>query len=276
MFDGSYGNLFDCWIEWFQNSSLHHPLEIVVYDREAEAHVVAWMDRHPDLPVRLHPMTFFDHPSRGQPVTVPASFPLEPRNLRANTDARWPSNIYKLNYWPLVRERLREGKDVLHLDLDAIATGDAWAPLKALDFEADVDLACPGGSPPHNAQYMFLRSTPVVLDLVDYMIKEWKQYKGLVRKMSVEQDQLKEYLFRHGFTELEKTRGVDVEPGHARVFECRTHTGAVLRSAQLLTGVKQNAKTPDECREEGISIAHGRHFVRAFCPGHNLTRALKH
>lgn len=285
MFDSTYQNLWDCWMDYFQKKSLHQDLHVVVYDKKAAAHVGDWRQQHPNVHFDLQ--TIIPEPVGSTKMLLNIGGSAE--------DARWDSSAYESNFWKVILDRLRQGKDVLHMDVDAIAAGDAWEPvnymLGTLGKDADVINTQKG-----EIQYMLFRNTPTSHALVEKFAKEWEVYDHLATSGSADtgklaaarplepQVALEAYMKKTGCL-----RDLTLEPA---LSNCRLDIGQTIASGSGMRGrgltvkiaalgndkkVVQNAYcTEEECDKLLIRVAHGRNNVKRWCPNYDVASVVNH
>merc|ERR1719333_417146 len=95
---------------------------------------------------------------------------------QGSVTTRWSSPVYEANFWRQIKSRLNEGKDVLHMDVDAIPVANLWTPVeRVLQNLTDVDMISPNAAT-WEIQYMMVRNTVAGREVVDYHLKEWDDY----------------------------------------------------------------------------------------------------
>lgn len=130
MFDHRYQHIWDCWMDHWMLFPSKHGLEVVVYDEVAERHVLDWKKTHPSIKFALH-TAISDDNGRMFHLLLNETGSRESASIgAAKAHRRWDSAVYESNFWRQIKARLTEGKDVLHMDVDAIPVGNLWTPIE--------------------------------------------------------------------------------------------------------------------------------------------------
>lgn len=153
LMDSHILSMWDVWAFWYFKVSCI-ALQVIVLDAEAEGHVKQWNVSH-----------------QQRRLSLQRSFAFPPgRKL-------FPKENYISIFWFEMRKQLLEGRDVLHMDLDAFPFADPWSLLGRREV-ADVDILAPPGDfgkrpeMPHsvNMGFFFIRSNAVTRQFVSNII----------------------------------------------------------------------------------------------------------
>lgn len=293
MFDSNYQDLWRCWMDYWQKSGTKQQLDVVVYDKIAEAVVNSWQGDHPGVKMNAHTVhSDYEKLVNKKKEFVVASEQFDRElflrdGMHLGSSTRWDSPVYEVNFWKQIKERLNDGKDVLHMDVDAIPVGNPWDPVdRMLGAVPDADIIVSGQSCTLcGIQYMFFRNTKAAHEVVDYHLKEWDDYfsRGEITPAELRTEtqcppadprnhrpcepQLAFGKYQEKFgcddSQLQRTRHAD----------CKTHTHRKLRIA-VASGIGQNSKcSADECKQKGLSVDHGRSFLNFYCPNYDMNKA---
>lgn len=258
MFDHRYLNLFDCWAQHFSNHSSIKNLDVGVFDQEAYDHAVQWKQDHPGVVRSV------------QHITSDTTHGME--LFRSDGGMKWPAMRYQAHYWQIISERLDKGEHVLHMDLDAIATGDPWAAVPDMASAADIT------SPQHgrDAEFVLFKNTEATREVVHAMSEQWQIWlkstdirlegRGRV-KGAPEPDQmaLRKYFREQGCAEEKKADKIET---------CQTHTGKPLHLGST-HGISQAKVCVDG--QPGCFVVHGRHVIGQMCENHpDFSEIVKH
>lgn len=261
MFDRTYEDLFQCFIRYFdKNFTRQIPLDVVVYDEESERYMLDFMDEHPGVVREL------------EAKTKHKECPLQLANNATN--AAWSSKIYQAFYWSVILERLRRSEDVLHMDLDAIAVGDPLAPIS--NSNPNADITGPFHANSIDQQYVLYRSTSVVQSLILNFADVWDNWlktdmNNCSNPLPAEQIAISKYLTKYN-------PGGWYKPSGGCTL-CKIHTGeTILLSNEPISSVGQEGmcKYPDECKQQGFQVIHGRNHILHYCSNKEADKAINH
>lgn len=263
MFDHNYMKLFDCFLRYWARQVVDwehtNKLDVVVYDKVAYNHAQGVIRTYPAGIVRnlqLHEV----HPRGQRRMQRRAAF---------GGRSAWSSYAYMTYFWQAILEHLEMGEDVLHIDLDAIVVGDAWAPLESSDPAADVVAKwCDYGL--LGQEYILYRSTPAMKEVVRHFASAWEEWLSgaMITKppFPAEQKALGEYVSENGGCSQEKNNTLRM---------CKTHTGGTFAwdaVASLERGVAQHGhcEFPEECRARATHVSHGRPRLGVYCSAEEI------
>lgn len=269
MFDHTYMKLFDCFLRYWAHQVVDpahaNKLDVVVYDQAAMVHAGDVIRTYPAGIVRKVQL---------RDVSPPAHRQL--RLAARRSRSAWSSMVYQSYFWEAIQERLDLGEDVLHMDLDAIVVGDAWAPLAGSNPGADMVAPPPQHSFGLGQQYILYRNTPATKEVVKHFSSVWKDWLSGTNGTLGRKPPMNEEGAALGAYISEYNPGGCRGEGLLRV--CKTHTGGTVSwdAPASLGGLEQNGQcTPEECRARGTHVCHGRRQLGAFC-SHEETVGPRH
>lgn len=268
MFDQNYMDLFDCFVRYYANTS-HVPattLDVVVYDDAAHQHAQAVLESYPGVVRRLQLAKL--------PLDTPKAASLVVRS-RSRAAKRWSSLTYQSFFWTVIQERLARGEDVLHMDLDAIPVGNAWAPVAGIDPSADIVAPLRQTWEP-NQMYILYRSTSATRAVVDHFAGIWGRWRRMIPRglthpprapnTPAEQQALARYLKEYNPGDCERA---------GDSMTCKLDTGH-LKWVYVLPQVQHfhcHCEFPDECKRMNVAVCHSRQTIHQYCAAHEILEA---
>eukprot|EP00929_Paragymnodinium_shiwhaense_P071346 TRINITY_DN36282_c0_g3_i1.p1 TRINITY_DN36282_c0_g3~~TRINITY_DN36282_c0_g3_i1.p1 ORF type:complete len:399 (-),score=44.42 TRINITY_DN36282_c0_g3_i1:57-1253(-) len=271
LFDSNYAKLFPCWAELFLNSSVsNRALEVVVLDAGAKEVVRKWQKKHPAVRLGLDEC-FLPTKAELMNAKISSAALQEAGNFSYlklferyqtggnKTKETGPTPWYSHCFWRAIRQRLHEGKHVLHSDLDIYHVGDPWPHFydaNMTEFDvlsmSDAEGQSLQSIAHMNPGYMLIRNTIASRRMADHLGNDALPPPSSLAEghRLTEQMRFSSYVNEMGCGYWTKTvSGLNtVQCGNLKLL-----SNVVPATASTTTCLG-----PTSCREQGYVIVHGK------------------